>query len=158
VIVAATVAALLLALATLVARITGRRAQRALQALEPPAPAAPVPQAAARRLRRVTAARDLAAVRQAASGGPEVVVVEAAIEHASDRFRLRASGPGADVLAGEEVATAPVDALAAQARTDEASRAHALLCDRLVAHGWEPCGRGPAWYAHRFRRVVALRS
>jgi cellulose synthase (UDP-forming) len=37
-------------------------------------------------------------------------------------------------------------------RSSEVSRVHALLYDQLVLEGWEPCGRGSGWYAHRFRR------
>ena len=50
----------------------------------------------------------------------------------------------------------PVEPDAVPSRKAPASRAHALLCDRLVQDGWEPCGRGEAWYAHRYRRTLEL--
>jgi stage V sporulation protein B len=35
----------------------------------------------------------------------------------------------------------------------EARDAHARLVKRLLAQGWEPAGRGDAWFAERFRRT-----
>jgi hypothetical protein len=133
--------------ATLVTRIAGRRAHRARLALEPAAPAPPVPATPRRRAARE---RALAAVRSG-GGAARTRAVEAEVEHDGERFRLRGLGPDAG-SALDGPASAPVAATAVAARTDAASRAHALLCDRLVAHGWEPCGRGPGWYAHRYRR------
>jgi hypothetical protein len=37
--------------------------------------------------------------------------------------------------------------------TDEIVAAHSALVHELVRAGWEPVGRGEAWYEHRFRRA-----
>jgi hypothetical protein len=63
-----------------------------------------------------------------------------------------------DAAADEGLPRVPIPSASADAppeRTGEASRAHALLYDRLVLDGWEPVGRGERWYAHRFRRTAA---
>jgi hypothetical protein len=39
------------------------------------------------------------------------------------------------------------------AETEEIVAAHAALVHELVGAGWEPAGRGEAWYEHRFRRA-----
>ena len=39
--------------------------------------------------------------------------------------------------------------------TEEIVAAHSALVQELVGAGWEPMGRGDAWYAHRFRRAAA---
>ena len=80
------------------------------------------------------------------------VLVEAEIEHAAGTFRLRPLGTSAAL----RLARMPVEPDAVPSRKALASRAHALLCDRLVQDGWEPCGRGEAWYAHRYRRTLEL--
>jgi hypothetical protein len=145
------IACFAVALALVLARAAARRAHHARLALEPAAPAPPVPAA---RQRPGVPDRELAAVR-APAPSPHRVLVEGEIEHAEGRFRLRPLGPrDAAALDGIEIASAPVDAAAVAARTDVASREHALLCDMLIAHGWEPCGRGLTWYAHRYRRTV----
>ncbi|HEV3407634.1 MAG TPA: hypothetical protein VG079_03005 [Gaiellaceae bacterium] len=41
----------------------------------------------------------------------------------------------------------------APAERDEIVAAHAALVRDLVGAGWEPAGRGEAWYEHRFRRA-----
>jgi hypothetical protein len=67
-------------------------------------------------------------------------------------FRLRDSGVTPETPDDEESPEVTWDADGPPSRTEEASRAHAILYDRLVLSGWEPDGQGPAWYAHRFRR------
>ena len=153
-ILAAIGAAVLAVLVITVLRTTGLRAHRARQALEPAAPASPVPAA---RLRRAANPREVTAVR-----APAVrlllrdVLVEAEIEHAAGTFRLRPLGTSEALRLDEDVARMPVESDAVPSRKAPASRAHALLCDRLVQGGWEPCGRGEAWYAHRYRRTLEL--
>lgn len=147
-------AAVLAVVVLTVLRITGLRAHRARQALEPAAPPSPVPAA---RLRRAANPREVTAVR-----APAVrlllrdVLVEAEIEHAEGSFRLRPLGTSVALRLDEDVARMPVEPDAVPSRKAPASRAHALLCDRLVQDGWEPCGRGEAWYAHRYRRTLEL--
>jgi hypothetical protein len=145
-------AGLLALLAITVLRITGLRAHRARQALEPAAPPSPVPAA---RLRRAVSPREVAAVRAPAVRLRDVVV-EAEIMHAGDAFRLRPLGSAATLPLDEDLVLMPVEQDAVPARHAVASRAHALLCDRLTQAGWEPCGRGRAWYAHRYRRTLGL--
>jgi len=142
-------AALAIALLAVV-RTAGRRAHRARLAQEPAAPPTPVPVA---RLQRSASDQGLAAVRAPAVDG-RIVVLAAEIEHADDGFRLRSLGDEADILPLEAPTPMPIDADAVATRNAVASRAHALLCDRLAQHGWEPCGRGAQWYAHRYRRTV----
>jgi len=147
-------AAVLAVVVVTVLRITGLRAQRVRQALEPCAPPSPVP---ATRLRRAVSPREVTAVR-----APAVqlllrdVVVEAEIEHAGGAFRLRPLGASEALRLDEDLVRMPVETDAVPSRTAPASRAHALLCDRLVQDGWEPCGRGETWYAHRYRRTLEL--
>jgi hypothetical protein len=91
--------------------------------------------------------------RAAASG-----VVEIDWRPAGERviFEARALTP----LAGAPGARSPAFAATGDGpppRTGETSRAHALLCDRLVLAGWEPCGQGEAWFAHRFRLAPTTR-
>lgn len=137
-----------------VVRSTGLRAHRARQALEPHAPPSPVPAA---RLRRAVNPREVTAVRAPAVRLPlHDVVVEAEIEHAGGAFRLRPLGASEALRLDEDLVRMPVESDAVPSRKAPASRAHALLCDRLVQDGWEPCGRGEAWYAHRYRRTLEL--
>jgi hypothetical protein len=147
-------AAVLAVLVVTVLRTTGLRAHRARQALEPSAPPSPVPAA---RLRRMVSPREVIAIR-----APAVrlllrdVLVEAEIEHAGGAFRLCPTGPSEWLRLDEDLGRMPVEPDAVPSRKAPASRAHALLCDRLVQDGWEPCGRGEAWYAHRYRRTLEL--
>ena len=147
-------AAVLAVLVVTVLRTTGLRAHRARQALEPSAPPSPVPAA---RLRRAVNPREVTAVR-----APAVrlllrdVVVEAEIEHAGGAFRLRPVGASTALRLDEDLVRMPVEPYGVPSRKAPASRAHALLCDRLVQDGWEPCGRGATWYAHRYRRTLEV--
>ena len=147
-------AAVLAILVISVLRSTGLRAHRTRQALEPPAPPSPVPGA---RLQRAVSPREVTAVRAPAVRLPlRDVVVEGEIEHAGGAFRLRPVGASEALRLDDDVVGMPVDGAAVPSRKAPASRAHALLCDRLVQDGWEPCGRGEAWYAHRYRRTLEL--
>jgi hypothetical protein len=147
-------AAVLAILVISVLRSTGLRAHRTRQALEPPAPPSPVPGA---RLQRAVSPREVTAVR-----APAVrlllrdVVVEAEIEHAGGAFRLRPVGASKALRLDEDLVRMPVEPYGVPSRKAPASRAHALLCDRLVQDGWEPCGRGATWYAHRYRRTLEV--
>jgi cellulose synthase/poly-beta-1,6-N-acetylglucosamine synthase-like glycosyltransferase len=113
--------------------------------------------------RRVRSAREQRFARPAAAPAPrtrvspgELVVAEITWWNEGERscFTLRDLDRSRDMRLDER-STEISDAGATPRRTDEASRAHAILYDRLVLSGWEPCGRGVSWYAHQFRRTVA---
>ena len=70
-------------------------------------------------------------------------------------FRLQTIARSRDFVLVEICANAASADVGGVARTDDASRAHALVCDRLAQAGWDACGRGEAWYGHRFRRSLA---
>jgi hypothetical protein len=148
--------------ATAAVRLANLRRRATRLSLEPPAPAPPVPRSRGRvpadpppapRPRFVVAGRPghgalrwhgaatQAEIRLGGSG--DATWLELAPHASGDRLLPVIRSPHID---------APGDATLE--RTPSASRAHALLCDRLAQDGWEPCGRGDAWYAHRFRRIA----
>jgi hypothetical protein len=144
--------------AAIVARLRGARHRRARRALESPAPPAPIP--APWRARATGAARRAAPAAPTASpagrpsSAPDIDTELARLSSGSP-FRLQTIARSPEfVLAEIRADAAPADA-GGVARTDDASRAHALLCDRLAQAGWDACGRGEAWYGHRFRRSLA---
>jgi len=131
------------------------RSARAADVLVGPAPV-PLP-------RRPRAARGTRFARSVAAPAPptpmtsgEPVVAEIVWWTEGDRsvFTLRDVDARRDMPLDER-SPEIVGGGATPGRTDEASRAHAILYDRLVLSGWEPCGRGASWYGHRFRRTLA---
>jgi hypothetical protein len=145
-------AGVVLLAAVVAVRAQGVRARDRRRALEPAAPPMPVP---AGRARRLAPARELAAVRPAPAD-LRPVRVEAEITYAEGALRLRPLGRDPGLPLDDVTLVLGVEREDLSRRSERASRTHALLCDRLAQAGWEPCGRGPAWYAHRFRRTVLL--
>jgi cellulose synthase/poly-beta-1,6-N-acetylglucosamine synthase-like glycosyltransferase len=94
-----------------------------------------------------------------AAVAPASVPREVAIVWGTDEslggFHVRPTDPDSDMRLPYRLLVAGAGGSRPPDRTFEASRAHAILYDLLVSGGWELCGRGEHWYAHRFRPAGA---